>query len=124
MGMAKKEGRRVETWTFLGKSGRRVAPRGRGRATVQVERQVGKDMTTVKNRTGRGKGKELDGGGGEGGRRETFSLATRKLDSLEGGAGKGEQGRSGGRRVAKSQLKAVAQVNSVASGVVWSPRSQ
>lgn len=56
--MAKKEGRRVETWTFSGKSGRRVAPRGRGRAKVQVERQVGKNMTTVKNRTGRGKGKE------------------------------------------------------------------
>lgn len=63
--MAKKEGRRVETWTFeSGKSGGRVAPRGRGRATVQVGKQVGKDKTTVKNRTGRGRGevKEPDEG--------------------------------------------------------------
>lgn len=37
-------------------------------------------------------------------------MATRKLVSLEEGAGKGERKRGGGRRVAKNQGQAVAQV--------------
>lgn len=35
-----------------------MGPRGRGGAAVKVERQVGKDKTTVKNGTGRDEVKE------------------------------------------------------------------
>lgn len=45
----------------VGQSGGEVGPRGRGGAAVQVERQVGKDKTTVKNGTERDEVKEPEG---------------------------------------------------------------
>lgn len=57
----------------VGQSGEEVGPRGRGGAAVQVGRQVEKDKTTVKNRTGRDEVKEPERGC-EGGGREDFLL--------------------------------------------------
>lgn len=94
----------------VGQSGGEVGPRGRGGAAVQVERQVGKDKTTVKT-----KSRSQSGAAGAAGGR-TFSLTTRKLVLLEEGVRKGERERGGGRRAAKSQGETVAQVKTV-----WPP---